>query len=68
MSGNYFSLHPTSKEEQVEELVEYLLDSMDMEELEYFVRYTLTHYYLSDVGTEHLNSSYAEMKELMGDE
>ena len=45
------------KEEQVEELVEYLLDCMDMEELKFFVRNNLTQYYLSDAGIEDFNKA-----------
>ena len=51
------------KEEQVEELVQYLLDCMDMEELKFFVRNNLTQYYLSDAGIEDFNKAYARMKE-----
>ena len=51
------------KEEQVEELVEYLLDCMDMEELKFFVRNNLTQYYLSDAGIDDFNKAYARMKE-----
>ena len=54
--------------EQISELVEYILESMDMETLESFVRENLTEYYSSeDCQTDFVNN-YAEMKEIKGDE
>ena len=40
--------------EQISELVEYILEGMDMETLESFVRENLTEYYSSEDGAEDL--------------
>tara|TARA_R100001039_G_C1783298_1_gene68744 strand:- start:22 stop:198 length:177 start_codon:yes stop_codon:yes gene_type:complete len=55
-------------EEQVEDLVEYLLNCMDMEALESFVRDNLTQYYSSNEGKDDFDTNYAEMREIRGDE
>ena len=54
--------------EQISELVEYILESMDMETLESFVRENLTEYYSSEDGQNYFENNYAEMKEIKGDE
>ena len=54
--------------EQISELVEYILESMDMETLESFVRENLTEYYSSEDGLDDFENNYAEMKEIKGDE
>ncbi len=54
--------------EQISELVEYILEGMDMETLESFVRENLTEYYSSEDGQTDFENNYAEMKEIKGDE
>ena len=54
--------------EQISELVEYILESMDMGTLESFVRENLTEYYSSEDGQTDFENNYAEMKEIKGDE
>ena len=54
--------------EQISELVEYILEGMDMETLESFVRENLTEYYSSEDGLDDFENNYAEMKEIKGDE
>ena len=54
--------------EQISELVEYILESMDVDSLESFVRDNLTEYYSSDDGHTDFENNYAEMKEIKGDE
>ena len=54
--------------EQISELVEYILESMDMETLESFVRENLTEYYSSEDGLDDFENNYAEMKEIIGDD
>jgi len=61
-------LNKLFKKEQISELVEYLLESMDMETLESFVRENLTEYYSSEDGQTDFENNYAEMKEINGDE
>ena len=52
--------------EQISELVEYILEGMDMETLESFVRENLTEYYSSEDGLDDFENNYAEMKEIKG--
>ena len=54
--------------EQISELVEYILEGMDMETLESFVRENLTEYYSSEDGLDDFENNYAEMKEIKGDD
>ena len=54
--------------ENIEELVEWIVDSMDVSALESFVRENLTDYYNSDDGMDDFNNNYLEMKEIVGDE
>ena len=54
--------------EQISELVEYILESMDMETLESFVRENLTEYYSSEDGLDDFENNYAEMKEIKGED
>ena len=58
----------TTKEEKIEQLVEWLLDAMDVSALESFVRENLTDYYRSDDGVDDFETNYLEMKEIVGDE
>ena len=53
--------------ENIEELVEWIVDAMDVSALESFVKENLTDYYSSDEGIEGFNTNYAEMKEIVGD-
>ena len=57
-----------SETEQISELVEYILEGMDMETLESFVRENLTEYYSSEDGLDDFENNYAEMKEIKGDD
>ena len=56
------------KQEQVEELVEYIVDAMDMSALENYAKQQLEEYYNSPEGIVDFNTNYAEMKEITGDE
>ena len=55
------------KLESVEQLVEYIVDSMDMSALEAFVKDNLIEYYMSDAGAEDFDINYQEMQEIMGE-
>ena len=55
------------KEEQIEELVEWIVDTMDMDTLVSYVRHQLTEYYSSDDGVEDFEENYANMKTIKGD-
>ena len=55
-----------AKTQQVLDLVEYLIDHMDIEELEHYVRENLTDYYKSESGKDDFDTNYAEMQEIMG--
>ena len=55
-------------DERIEELVDYLVEAMDTDAMEHFVRENLTEYYSNDGGRDDLETSYAEMKEIMGDD
>ena len=57
-----------NKEEQVEELVEWIVESMDMESLENYAKQQLEEYYSSPEGVEDFELNYAEMKEIKGDD
>jgi hypothetical protein len=54
--------------ENIEELVEWIVDAMDVSALESFVRENLTDYYSSDDGMDDFENNYANMKEIVGDE
>ena len=53
--------------ENIEELVEWIVDAMDVSALESFVRENLTDYYNSDDGMDDFQTNYLEMKEIVGD-
>ena len=53
--------------ENIDELVEWIVDAMDVSALESFVRENLTDYYNSDDGMEDFQTNYLEMKEIVGD-
>ena len=57
-----------TKEEQIEQLVEWVIDSMDMGTLESYVKEHLEDYYNSPEGVEDFNTNYEEMREIKGDE
>ena len=57
-----------TKEEQIEQLVEWVIDSMDMSALESIVQEYLEEYYNSPEGEEDFNTNYAEMLEVYSDE
>jgi len=54
--------------ENIEKLVEWIVDAMDVSALESFVKENLTDYYNSDDGMEDFEHNYLEMKEIVGDE
>ena len=54
--------------ENIEELVEWIVDAMDVSALESFVKKNLTDYYNSDDGMDDFNNNYLEMKEIVGDD
>ena len=57
-----------TKEEKIEELSEWIVEHMDMSELESYARQQLEEYYSSDDGQTDFENNYAEMKEIKGDE
>ena len=58
----------TASKENIEELVEWIVDAMDVSALESFVKKNLTDYYNSDDGMDDFNNNYLEMKEIVGDD
>jgi len=56
-----------TKEEQIEELVEWIIESMDVGALENYATQQLEYYYNSPDGEEDFDTNYAEMKEIKGD-
>ena len=61
-------LEITASKENIEELVEWIVDAMDVSALESFVKENLTDYYCSDEGWDDFQTNYLEMKEIRGDE
>ena len=57
-----------TKEEKIEQLVEYIIDAMDMSALVNYAQQCLADYYASPEGQEDFDTNYLEMKEIMGDE
>jgi len=57
-----------TKEEQIEELVEWIIESMDVGALENYATQQLEDYYNSPDGKEDFDTNYAEMKEIKGDD
>ena len=53
--------------ENIDELVEWIVDAMDVSTLESFVKENLTDYYNSDEGMDDFQTNYLEMKEIVGD-
>ena len=53
--------------ENIEELVEWIVDAMDVSALESFVKENLTDYYNSDEGMDDFQTNYLEMQEIVGD-
>jgi len=58
----------STKEEKIEQLVEYIIDAMDMSALVNYAQQCLADYYASPEGQEDFNTNYLEMKEIIGDE
>mgnify|MGYP003628678629 CR=1 FL=1 len=56
------------KEEQLDELVEYIVEAMDVSALEAYTRQTLREYYVSPDGEEDFNTNYEEMKKIVGND
>ena len=57
-----------TKEEKIEELTEWIVEHMDMSELESYARQQLEEYYSSDDGLDDFEINYTEMKEIKGAE
>ena len=57
-----------TKQLQIGELVEFIVDAMDMSALEDYVKSHLAEYYSSPEGIEDFNTNYAEMKEITGED
>ena len=58
----------TTSKENIEELVEWIVDAMDLSALESFVKENLTDYYCSDDGWDDFQTNYSQMKEIVGDD
>ena len=57
-----------TKEEKIEELTEWIVEHMDMSELESYAPLQLEEYYSSDDGLDDFENNYTEMKEIKGAE
>lgn len=67
MTNSHRGLNSMTKEEQVEELVEYIIEAMDMSALENYAKQQLSEYYNSLGGEEDFNTNYTEMLEIRGE-
>ena len=56
-----------TREEQIEELTEWIVEHMDIAELESYAKQQLEEYYSSEDGLDDFDNNYAEMKEVKGD-
>lgn len=54
--------------EKIDELTEWIVESMDVSDLESYAKQQLSEYYNSSAGTEDFATNYAEMKEIKGDD
>ena len=57
-----------TKEEQINELVEYIVEAMDNSALENYARQQLSEYYNSPEGVEDFDTNWEEMQEIKGDD
>jgi len=57
-----------TKEEKIEELTEWIVEHMDLSELESYARQQLEEYYSSEDGQTDFENNYAEMKEIKGED
>ena len=57
-----------TKEEKIEELTEWIVEHMDLSELESYARQQLEEHYSSEEGQTDFENNYDEMKEIKGDE
>ena len=57
-----------TKEEKIDELSEWIVESMDVSELESYAKQQLSDYYNSPDGVDDFNTNYSEMREIKGDE
>ena len=57
-----------SKEQKIDELTDWIIESMDMSALENYAKQQLEEYYLSPEGVEDFNTNYDEMREIKGDD
>ena len=55
-----------TKEEKIEELAEWIVESMDMSALESYAKEQLEEYYSSEDGLDDFENNYANMKEIKG--
>jgi len=57
-----------TKQLQIGELVEYIVDAMDVDALENYARQQLAEYYSSPEGVEDFNTNWEEMQKIKGDD
>ena len=57
-----------SKEQKIDEVTDWIIESMDMSALEDYAKQQLEEYYLSPEGIEDFNTNYEEMREIKGDD
>ena len=55
-----------TKQEKIEELVDYIVESMDMSDLEAYAKQQLEEYYSSPEGANDLDLNYSDMQEVRG--
>ena len=53
--------------EKIDELTEWIVEAMDVSELESYAKQQLSEYYNSPEGAEDFATNYAEMQEIKGD-
>ena len=56
-----------TKEEQIDDLVEWVISSMDTSELEAYLRHTLIEYYLHIDNHDEFRDNYKNMLEIRGE-
>jgi hypothetical protein len=56
-----------TKKDKIEELAEWIVESMDMSALESYAKEQLEEYYSSEDGQTDFENNYADMKEIKGD-
>ena len=53
--------------EKIDELTEWIVEAMDVSELEAYAKQQLSEYYNSSAGEDDFYANYSEMKEIRGD-